>query len=136
MDKKTAEFFVDCEEAIQKVYTEGVELGEAEKVAAKFLTAQLRAGETFKAADLDARMKKTGLKAIKAGVYLAEVQRAEKKPSDVLLEAIVNQSKLVTDAQNALDTAETYRDELANYMNVFREGHIFFRKIMGGDFNG
>ncbi len=136
MDIKTAAFFADCEEAIQKAYTEGVEIGEAEKLAARFLHAQIKAGDALKDDDLDARMKKAGLKAVKAAAYLAESRKAEKKPTEAMLEALVNTDKTVLASQTALDNAEVHRDMLQNYLNVFREGHIYFRKIGGGTFNG
>ncbi len=136
MDSKTAEFFVECEENIKEAYEHGVAPPHAIKMAARFLHAQIKAGEVFKDADLDARMKKAGLKAIKASVYLGEAGKSEKKPSDVMLSALVDQHEKVRAAQKDLDTAEVYRDEIQNYLNVFREGHIYFRKIGGDTFNG
>ena len=136
MDTNVAEFFVECEEAIQSAYTEGVSMEQAEKLAAKFLHAQIKAGAALREADLDARMRKTGVKAVKAAVYLEEAKKGDKKPSDVMLEAIVNNTGKVKDLQNQLDTAEAYRDQLVNYLSVFREGHIYFRGIAKGNFNG
>lgn len=138
MNEKTAEFFVDCEAAIQGAYEQGVTMEMAERLAAKFLHAGLKVGAELRDADLDARMKKTGLKAIKASVYMknAEPKLGEKRPTVDALEAMVNQDAHVTKAQNELDEAEVWRDTLVNYLNIFREGHIYFRGIAKGNFNG
>lgn len=124
----------DLTEQIQRSYEEGVTIDEAERLAAKFLHAQILISGELRTVDLDARMKKTGVKAVKAAVYLAEVQAVERKPSDVLLSAKVDVSEEVEVAQRELDTAEVYRDELQNYFNVFREAHIHFRGISKGKF--
>jgi hypothetical protein len=131
-----------CEELttdIKRTYEEGVTIEEAEKLAAKFLYAQIQVGNQLKATDLDARMRKTGVKAIRAAVYLRCVEEGmkgpeKKKPSDVLLEALVNRDELVTGEQVSLDTAEAERDELENFLHVFKEAHIYFRGIAKGRF--
>jgi hypothetical protein len=79
-------------------------------------------------------MRKSGVKAIRAAVYLEGATKGEKKPSDVLLEAVVNTDKIVQDEQNALDAAEVRRNGLENYLSVFREAHIFFRGVAKGRF--
>lgn len=106
----------------------------AEKLAGKFLIAQIRTSEELKKADLDARMKKTGVKAIKAAVYMEGATKGERKPSDTLLEATVNLDKMVQEEQGRLDEAEVARDELEHYYNVFREAHIHFRSVAKGSF--
>lgn len=119
---------------IQKAYTEGVTMEEAEKLAAKFLYAQIQFGDALKKADLNARMRKTGVKAVKAAIYLEEVRKADKKPSDVLLGAIVDSNDLVTGEQEGFDTAEVERGSLDNMLQVARDGHIYFRGIAKGRF--
>ncbi len=136
MDQKTAEFFIECEEAIMQAYGAGVSPEQAIKLAARFLHAQIKAGDAFRDADLDARMRKAGLKATKAAVYLEESRKGEKKPTEAALDAIVSSSKLVVTTQELLDRAEVKKDAIQNYLNVFREGHIYFRKIGGDTFNG
>lgn len=121
---------------IQKSYEEGVTIEEAERLAGKFLHAQIIAGNELRKVDLDARMKKQGVKAVKAAVYLSEVQAVEKKPSDVLLQARVDVNELVGSEQRVFDSAEVARDEIQNYLNVFRDAHIHFRGIAKGNFNG
>ena len=81
-------------------------------------------------------MQKSGLKAIRSTIYLDEVSKADKKPSDVLLEAIVNINEVVQGQQNALDLSEVTRDELNRYYSIFQNAHIHFRSIAKGSFGG
>lgn len=120
--------------AIQSSYEQGVTMEEAEKLAAKFLYGQIQVAEKLQVANLDSRMKKTGVKAIRAGVYMAEATRSDKKPSDVLLGALVDQAEAVITAQDLFDKAEVENDMLENYFNIFREGHIYFRGVSRGRF--
>ena len=126
--------FADLEKDIQNAYEGGVTMDEAEKLAAKFLGAMMRAAARLRALDLDARMKKSGVKAVRAAIYLAEATKGEKKPSDVLIGAIVDSSKLVQDEQGGLDTAEVRRDELERYFGIFKEAHVYFRGISKGKY--
>jgi hypothetical protein len=119
---------------IKAIYEGGIGLDEAEKLAAEFLYAQLQVSEDLRKADLDSRMRKSGLKAIRAAVYLENVQGKDKKPSDVLLEAIVNTDKIVASEQQSLDEAEVNRNQLETYLSVFREAHIFTRNLARGRF--
>ena len=129
-----SEFIEECTKIIELAYTEGVTIGDAEKYAAKFLHAQILIANELKEVDLDARMRKSGVKAIRAAVYLEEVKKNEKKPSDTLLEAIVNSTKLVQDEQDAFDASEVKRNELDNYLNVFKDAHIYMRGIAKGKY--
>lgn len=124
----------DLEKDIQNSYEGGITLPEAEKLASKFLSAQMIIANELSVVDLDARMKKSGVKAIRAAIYLDEVQKADKKPSDTLLEQKVNSNEIVLGQQEGLDTAEVERDLLQNYFNIAREGHIYFRNIARGKF--
>jgi ABC-type metal ion transport system substrate-binding protein len=126
--------YEQLKDKIKAIYESGVSLDEAEKLAAEFLHAQLEVSEDLRKADLDARMRKAGLKAIRAAVYLEEVKKSEKKPSDVLLEAIVNSDKIVNDEQTAFDEAEVNRNQLQTYLDVFREAHIYLRGVAKGRF--
>ena len=124
----------DLSKIIQEAYETEVTMGEAEKHAARFLSMQIQLSSSLKETDLDARMRKTGLKTLKAAVYLKEATKTEKKPSDVMLEAMINQDKLVISAQDELDAAEVLRNELQSQYDICREAHIFFRGISKGRF--
>lgn len=126
--------FEELAQKIKDSYESGVTLELAEKLAGEFLYAQIEVSEALKNLDLDSRMKKTGVKALRAAVYLEGVSKHEKKPSDTLLEAQVNSSREVMSAQDDLDSSEASRDELQNKFNIFREAHIHFRGISKGRF--
>jgi hypothetical protein len=92
--------------------------------------------EELQSADLDSRMKKSGLKAIRAAIYMDNASKADKKPSDTYLQNIIDMDKLVIAEQQSFDEAEVKRDGLQNYYNIFKEAHIHFRGIAKGNFNG
>ncbi len=121
---------------IQRAYEESVSVTEAERLAAKFLGAQLKVANALQAADLDARMRKTGLKAIKSAVRVEEIKKHDKKPTEGALEDVVNLDPLVQAEQDAFDKAEVEAEMLKNYFNTFNAGHVFFRGIAKGSFNG
>ncbi len=132
-------FSAMCEALTQKIqnsYSEGITMEEAEKLAGEFLHAQLTVAGELTKADLDARMKKAGTKAIKAKAYTDCVGAAEKKPSDVLIENVVVQDSMVIENQSMQDKAEAHRDSLERYYQIFREAHTHFRMIARGSFNG
>ncbi len=122
------------ETIIKNAYESSVTIEEAERHAARFLGAQMDAANRLKDADLDARMRRAGLKAKKANVYLDAVAGADKKPSDVMIGNIVDTDEEVIAEQKAFDIAEVERDYIQNYFNVFKEAHIHFRSIAKGRF--
>lgn len=124
------------ENKIKESYEEGVTAEQAEKLAGEFLGAQMIVSHELKNADLDSRMKKTGVKAIKAAVYKEICSKADKKPTEGALEHELNHDKMIQLEQDALDAAEVNRDNLTRYYNIFREGHIHFRGIAKGSFGG
>lgn len=126
--------WTDLEQQIKNSYESSVTIEEAEKLAARFLGAQMQAANILRSFDLDARMRKSGLKALKASVYMDAATSSDKKPSDVLLQNLVDQDKIVQSSQESFDEAEVQKDYIQNYFNVFREAHIFFRGIAKGRF--
>lgn len=122
------------EEIIISSYESGVTLSEAETLAARFLYAQMQCASSLRQLDLDSRMKKSSVKSIRAAVYLAEATKGDKKPSDVLLVAMVDQDELVQKTQELFDIAEVNRDEIERYYDIFREAHVHFRQVSKGRF--
>jgi hypothetical protein len=122
------------EEKIQKSYEEGVTLEDAEKLAGEFLYAQIQVSSELKKSDLDSRMRKSGVKAIKAAIYSEACSKSDKKPTESALEHILNLNELVQGEQEALDNAEASRDELSRYYSIFQNAHIHFRGIAKGKF--
>lgn len=124
----------DLESKIQEAYTKGVTLEEAERLAAEFLHAQLWISAQLKKADLDSRMKKSGVKAIRAALYLETVKSSDKKPTEAAIDATLNSNELVIGEQRLLDEAEVDKAELERYYDVFANAHIFFRGVSKGRF--
>lgn len=129
-------FYSDLQKKIEATYTEGVTVDEAEKLAAEFLHAQMVVSSELRQLDLDARMRKSGVKAIRSAVYLAEIKKHDKKPSDVQLSAIVDSDDIVDREQQDYDTAEANKAELERLYDIFLNAHIYFRGIAKGSFNG
>lgn len=123
------------EEKIKSSYEEGVSLEVAERLAAEFLHAQMLVSNELKIADLDSRMRKTGVKAVRAAIYADTCSKSDKKPTEAQIEHTINVNELVQGEQKSLDAAETNRDDLTRYYNIFREAHIYYRGIAKGKFD-
>jgi hypothetical protein len=130
------EMCAELEVEIENAYTEGTTLEQAERLAARFLKAQLAVSRELQKADLDSRMRKSGVKAIRAAVYMEAATKGDKKPSDVLLEHLVNSDDIVSGEQRRFDEAEANRDGLERYYNIFSNAHVFFRNSAKGQFGG
>jgi hypothetical protein len=131
------QFLSLCEELkndIKKSYEQGVGLDEAERLASKFLDAQMTIADHLRNTALDARMKKSGVKAVKAAVYMDAATKTEKKPSDAFLQALVDMNELVLGEQKSLDEAEIEVETLHNYFSIFKDAHIHFRSVAKGRF--
>lgn len=126
--------FEELKSDIQKAYEEGVTLEHAERLAAKCLHIQITLSNELSLVELDARMNKSGLKAVRAAIYLDSATKTDKKPSDVMLEAIVNTNEIVKNEQDRLDAAEVKRDELERAFSVCKEAHLYFRGVAKGRF--
>lgn len=131
---KFQEFVEAMEGKIVDTY-EGVTIELAESLAAEFLSAQLQVSKELKKHDLNARMSKSGLKAIRAAVYTESAKLVDgKKPTEAAIAAMVDSDELVLGEQRSLDVAEVERDELDRVFNVFSNAHIFYRGVSKGRF--
>ncbi len=126
------EFCKALEGVVEAAYLESVTLEEAERLSARFLHAQMIVSSALRAASLDAKMRKSGVKGVRAAIYLAEVQKNEKKPSDTLLTAIVDTNDVVAGEEENLFKAETDADELSRYYDIFGNCHVYFRQVSKG----
>ena len=131
-----ASTFSQLEAKIEASYTEGTSTEQAELLAAEFLHAQLHVSDLLKSASLDASMRKSGLKAIRAAVYLEAAKASDKKPSDVMLAAMVDSHEIVQQEQEAYDKAIAESEYLERYYNIFQNAHIYYRGIAKGNFGG
>lgn len=130
------EFCSGLEKEIEKSYTEGVSVIEAERLSSKFLHALIKISDGLKTSDLDARMRKSGVKGIKAAIYLDIVQKSEKKPTETQIASMVDTNDIVQGEQERLDTAEVEKADLERYYDIFTNAHIFYRGVAKGNFNG
>lgn len=119
---------------IESAYTEGITLDDAEKLAGEFLHAQLSISSELQSADLDSRMRKTGLKAVRSAIYMETTTKSDKKPTESALEHILNGNEIIISEQENMDKAEARRDELKRYYDIFANAHIFYRGIAKGKF--
>lgn len=126
------EHFEELKKDVLRAYEEGVSIPEAERLAAKFLHAQMDVADQISTLDLSARMKKNGYKTMRAQVYLDIVQGAEKKPTEAQIEAQICTNTLVASSQNAHDFAEVGCAALERYFDIFKDAHIYFRGIAKG----
>jgi hypothetical protein len=122
------------EKKIEATYTTSLAPDEAEKLAAEFLHAQMTLSEELRVVELDARMKKSGLKAVQAAVYMAETQGKDKKPTEAALQHTINMDISVSGAQDALDLAEVDKNDLERCYEIFNNAHIFYRTLAKGKF--
>ncbi len=131
---KFQELCKQLETKIQNSYEQGVTLEDAERLAGEFLYAQLQVSTELKKADLDSRLRKSGVKAVRSAIYLDIVQKADKKPTETQIESMINADKIVQDEQEAFDRAEVDRNELERYYQIFQNAHIHYRGVSKGRF--
>lgn len=127
-----------CEQLEQEIkdsYETGITVDDAEKLAGKFLTAQLAVSKELQKSDLDSRMRKSGLKAIQAAVYSQECTKSDKKPTEAAIQHAINMNEVVAGEQQRLDEAESTRDDLDRYYSIFLNAHIFYRGVAKGKFD-
>jgi ethanolamine utilization protein EutQ (cupin superfamily) len=129
---KIKELCKELESVIESSYTTGVTMEEAERLAARFLYGQMVLSAELRTATLDAKMRKSGVKAVRAAIYLSEVQKNEKKPSDVLLNALVDSNEIVAGEEEAMFKAEVDSDELSRYYDIFGQAHVYYRQVSKG----
>jgi hypothetical protein len=128
-----------CEElklAIENAYNEGISIPDAEKLAARTLTARLELSDEIKSAALDSKMRRNGVKVVRANAYMDEITKHDKKPAEAFLENAVNLSPEVNEEENSYAEAEAELSRLIAYLDVFKDAHLYFRTIMKGSFEG
>lgn len=124
------------EAKIIQTYTTGVSLEGAEKLAAEFLGAMLLVSDELKKADLSARMRKTGVKAVRAALYADAVKGQDKKPTETAIQSSIDSNDTLISEQNSYDSAEVDKASLDRYYDIFSNSHIFFRGVAKGSFGG
>jgi hypothetical protein len=128
--------FAELEQIIANAFEGETTMQEAERLAARFLVAQMQVSNELRNADLDSRMRKTGTKTLRAALYLNIVNNAEKKPTEAQIAATIDTDSMVEEEQKSLDTAEVDRENLRRYYDIFGNAHIYFRGMAKGNFGG
>lgn len=127
--------FKELETEIQSAYEgDGKTPAEAEGLAAKFLHAQMDLSTKLRSADLDARMKKSGVKALRAALYLDIISKSDKKPTEAGISAMIDSDTIVQSEQQKYDEAEAAVAELERQYDICLNGHIFMRGLAKGRF--
>lgn len=124
-----------CEQLESKIetsYTEGITLDQAEKLAGEFLHAQIKISNELKKASLDARMRKSGVKAVRAALYLDICSKTDKKPTETMIDSMITNNPVTQLEQDKYDTAEVEAEELDRYYNIFQAAHVYFRQMSRG----
>lgn len=132
---KLNEYVKVLEGKIQSSYEEGVTMEDAEKLAAEFLRAMMLVSSELRTADLDARMRKSGVKAVKAKAYLDIVTSQERKPTETHIQSLIDTNGVVSEAQDNLDIAEVDKAELERYYDIFQNAHVYYRNVSKGKFD-
>ncbi len=127
--------FAELVAIVKAAYVSGTTMEEAERHAARFLEAQLNVCAELASLDLDARMKKNGMKAARAQCYMDICSAAEKKPTETAIESQITLAPLVNAAVDLFDRADARRENLTLYLSVFKDAHIHFRTIMRGAYS-
>lgn len=124
----------ELKQIIVAAYEAGTTITEAEKYAALFLSAQMEISEELRESDLNRRMRKRGLKTLKSAIRTDEISKHDKKPTEGILEDVVNLSKLVEDEELAFDAADIEFEALERDFGIFKDAHIYFRGVAKGSF--
>lgn len=121
---------------IQLSYEEGTSIETAERLAAEFLHAQLLVGTELSVVDLDLRMRKSGVKGVRASMYLDAATKGQdgKKPTEAALAAILDSNEIIAGEQQRLDEAEVRHSELKRIYDVYTNAHIYYRGVAKGSF--
>jgi hypothetical protein len=132
-----ANIFEVCQELktiIENAYNEGVTIQDAERLAAKTLVVRIDLSQELKVVDLDSRMKKHGVKVTRADAYMEEIKKHDKKPVESFLEAAVTMNGNVIEAEHDYAKADVHREMIHNYLDIFKDAHIYFRGIAKGTY--
>lgn len=123
------------EQKIIQTAQEGVTPMVAETIAAEFLSAQIQVSEELKVTAIKAKLLKSILKEERAKLLYKEATTPDKKPSDSILQAVVDKDQNVLYCQKNFDTGEEDAKELERLYDIFRESHIYYRGVSKGKFD-
>ena len=117
---------------IGKAANETVTIEDAERIAGFSLFVMNSLSEQLKTLDIERRMRKSGLKAIKSATRITETKKHDKKPTEGALDDAVNTNELVISEEQAFDDAEVETEETKRQYDIAAESHLYFRSLMKG----
>ena len=126
----------DLKAAIKKGHETDTSVSEAELLACKALDACLALADEIQSIDLKTRMRKAGVRTIRAQAYMDEIAKHDKKPAEGYLDAAIALQSAVQAAEQDLAEHEVELNRLKTYADVFAESHQYFRAIMKAGFGG
>ncbi len=127
------EVIKDMTDKMKIIKEVGVDSSTADALAADFALARLAAIEVRKEIELKAKLKKTSVEAVRGSIYLDIVSKSEKKPTESMLEHILNTDKIVVGEENSLAKLEVETKALTEYADIFKDMHILCRKKVDGN---
>lgn len=119
-------------EQIEKAYNEGITQSEAERLAAGSLLVMNDLSNKLIGTESDRRMRKQGLKAIRAAVRLEAAKSSEKKPTESMIDAMVDSNEMVAETESAYDAAEVGSQAVDRQYSIAKEAHLYFRSVAKG----
>lgn len=119
-------------QSLETTYQGGITLGEAEKLAAKALFVMDQLSRELVTKEGDRRLRKAGVKAIRAAIRIAEVKKYDKKPTESQLEDVLNTSEIVLAEESAFDSAEVDSEAYERMYSIAKEIHVYYRGVARG----
>ncbi len=119
---------------IESVSDQGVTLDHAERVAGLALSTMNELSEQLAVTDKARRMRKAGLKAVRAITRQEEIRKHDKKPTESQLDDVLTLSAVVQKEEDGFDEAEVETEKLEREFSIAKESHLYFRSISKGRF--
>jgi hypothetical protein len=115
---------------VSEVYENGTTVSQSEEITHELADAEFKLVTMITPLDLDARMRRHGVKQIRAAVYLDIIKNSEKKPTEAQIAAMVDSDSLVSDAQKGYDGAEAALAEAERLLDAVHNSQVVFRTLM------
>lgn len=119
---------------VEAVADQGITLDHAERVAGLALSTMNQLSEQLLITERNRRMRKAGLKAIKAATRQEEIKKHDRKPTESQLDDVLALNALVQQEEDGFDDAEVETELLERQFGIAKECHLYFRSVSRGRF--
>lgn len=119
---------------VDAVNDQGITIDHAERVAGLALSTMNELSEQLAVTDKARRMRKAGLKAIRAITRQEEIKKHDKKPTESQLDDVLTLNGMVQKEEDGFDEAEVETELLERQFGISKESHLYFRSISKGRF--